>query len=67
MLKLALKKQDMRMWTVFIWLRTGRGPLADCCIHSGETSGTLKGQHFYRLNEYRFLTKDSTALGYLDQ
>jgi hypothetical protein len=33
-LKLILKKQDGRMWTVFIWLRVG-----SCCEHGSELPG----------------------------
>jgi hypothetical protein len=39
-LKCVLKKQIRRMWTGFIWLRTGQ--VAGSYEHGNETSGSIK-------------------------
>jgi hypothetical protein len=43
-IKMILGKKNGKVWTVFIWLR--KGPVADSCEDSNETSGSIKGGVF---------------------
>jgi hypothetical protein len=41
----------MRVWTGFIWLRTG--PVVDSCEQSNEPSSSIKGRDFLELSVLR--------------
>jgi hypothetical protein len=55
-LKTMLKKQDVKLWTGFIWLKIGSS--GGSCGHSNELSGSIKGRKFLfhgmSLEEYIF-------------
>jgi hypothetical protein len=51
-LKWILKNQSVRMWTGFIWLKTG-GPVAGSCKHNNEPSCSTEGLRFLdQLSDY---------------
>jgi hypothetical protein len=50
-LKLILKKQDIRMQTGFIWIRTGTS--SGSCEYANETSGSIKCvEYIDQINDY---------------
>jgi hypothetical protein len=62
-LKYTLKKEDVRVWTRFIWLRIGSS--VSSCEHGNESLGSIKGHGFCLLSDYQLLKKDSAAFSSL--
>jgi hypothetical protein len=55
--KWLLEKQSVRMWTGFIWVRTGS--IGGLCTHDNLLSGSVTGEEFLgKLNDYQLLKKD---------
>jgi hypothetical protein len=59
-IRMDLVKRDGRMWTGFVWFRTGT--MTGCCEHDNEPLGSAKGGYFHdQLNDYQLLRKDSAT------
>jgi hypothetical protein len=50
-------KQDVRVWTIFTWLRIEIS--SRYCKHSNEALGSIKGKEFDHPSNYQLLKKDS--------
>lgn len=48
----------MKVWTSFIWIRSG--PVASCCENGNGPVGSIKDKVFlFQLSDYQLLKKDS--------
>jgi len=50
----VIKKQCVRMWTGFIWIRTG----TNVWLHGYEAPGSIKGREFEKLSDYSLINME---------